>query len=60
MGALGIAATMLVTSFAVGLALKVAADQRRRVRLIQYIQDSESQTPFVSAEVKAGLGLGRR
>ena len=39
-----------------GLALKVVSDQRRRARLIRYIQESDAQAPFVSGELKRAVG----
>ena len=42
-------------SFAIGLALKVLADRRRRAQLLRYIQESDSQTPFVSSEFSKAM-----
>ena len=43
-------------AFAVGFSLKSLADQRRRARLIRYIQESDAQAPFVSGELRQALG----
>mmetsp|Transcript_16029 Transcript_16029/g.43567 ORF Transcript_16029/g.43567 Transcript_16029/m.43567 type:complete len:217 (+) Transcript_16029:1424-2074(+) len=46
---------VFLTAFAAGLALKARADQRRRARLIRYIQESDAQAPFVSGELRQAL-----
>ena len=45
----------LVLSFLVGLAFKVVAEQKRRARLIKYIQESDAQAPFVSGELQDSM-----
>ena len=45
----------LLAGAAVGAALKAATDQRRRARLIRYIQESDAQAPFVSGELRQAM-----
>ena len=44
-----------IVSFFAGLAIKSYSDQRRRARLIRYIQESDAQTPFVSGELRSAV-----
>jgi len=41
--------------FVLGLAFKVVAEQKRRARLIKYIQESDAQAPFVSGELNSAI-----
>ena len=45
----------IALSFLLGLGLKVVAEQRRRARLIKYIQESDAQAPFVSGELQDSM-----
>ena len=51
-----VALAVLLSGFATGVGLKAAADQRRRARLIRYIQEADAQAPFVSGELRQALG----
>ena len=46
----------VVCGIAGGASLKAASDQRRRARLIRYIQESDAQSPFVSGELRKAMG----
>ena len=54
-GVVAISACTLALSFLLGLGLKVVAEQRRRARLIKYIQESDAQAPFVSGELQDSM-----
>tara|TARA_B100000513_G_scaffold195531_1_gene126422 strand:+ start:4816 stop:5088 length:273 start_codon:yes stop_codon:yes gene_type:complete len=53
--ALARAAATLGLGFAIGLAVKVANDRRRRQALVKYIQETDAQAPFVSREVRQAV-----
>ena len=50
-----ISLSTLALTFLLGLAFKVVAEQKRRARLIKYIQESDAQAPFVSGELNTAL-----
>ena len=52
-----IALGVLLVATLVGFALKTAADNRRRERLIRYISEADSQAPFVSGELAQAVGV---
>ena len=54
-GIVAISLCTLALSFLLGLAFKVVAEQRRRARLIKYIQESDAQAPFVSGELQDSM-----
>jgi len=43
---------MIIVSAMVGSLLKVAIEQRRRARLVRYVQEADVQIPFSSGTVE--------
>jgi hypothetical protein len=53
-----LAVLAVLVGIAAGAGLKAASDQRRRARLIRYIQESDAQAPFVSGELRDAVTSG--